>query len=330
MTDNPQQKMRYGSDRLPDVPVILETDDLAERERLDAILSSTEVGCGSVDVSLQDPGPTVRAHVEFWPLGAGAHAFSYHGTGMRLTQTARHVRLGPPDQVSFAVHERGWGRSRGFGQERELGRGDLLMTDLTGEHDYQRVGDGGTRSVGFDLGTFGLGVDHIQLAGRTFLANPLLGLLREHVSYVVNHAERLSTSPAAAAVGAATADLARAFLLAAQGGAAHRQAMHDTLPARITRYIRAHLTDPDLTPARIATHHNISVRHLHAIWSAAMDSSLEQWIMAERLAGARDALTSGRPIAAIAHEWGFADSSHFTRRFRQAFGMPPRDWRTGS
>ena len=33
-----------------------------------------------------------------------------------------------------------------------------------------------------------------------------------------------------------------------------------------------------------------------------------------------------RPIAAVARAHGFADPSHVTRRFRQAYGLTPRDW----
>ena len=33
-----------------------------------------------------------------------------------------------------------------------------------------------------------------------------------------------------------------------------------------------------------------------------------------------------RPIASVARACGFADPSHFARRFRAAFGMSPSDW----
>jgi AraC-like DNA-binding protein len=33
-----------------------------------------------------------------------------------------------------------------------------------------------------------------------------------------------------------------------------------------------------------------------------------------------------RSIAATARACGFADASHFTRRFRQAYGAAPREW----
>jgi AraC family transcriptional regulator, positive regulator of tynA and feaB len=32
-------------------------------------------------------------------------------------------------------------------------------------------------------------------------------------------------------------------------------------------------------------------------------------------------------IGEIAFSWGFSDQSHFTRRFRAAYGMSPSDYR---
>ncbi len=47
-----------------------------------------------------------------------------------------------------------------------------------------------------------------------------------------------------------------------------------------------------------------------------------------RLSWARDALaSSGKDLAAIAAEAGFSDQSHFTRCFKNAFGMAPGKWR---
>ncbi|WP_461122268.1 helix-turn-helix transcriptional regulator [Saccharothrix stipae] len=59
--------------------------------------------------------------------------------------------------------------------------------------------------------------------------------------------------------------------------------------------------------------------------------SLEQWIIAERLQGARQDLirpdNHSRTVAMIARQWGFTDPTHFTRRFRAAYGMTPSEWR---
>jgi len=58
--------------------------------------------------------------------------------------------------------------------------------------------------------------------------------------------------------------------------------------------------------------------------------SLSEWIMTERLEGARRTLaapTRSTTIGTIARRWGFTDSTHFSRRFRGAYGLSPREWR---
>ena len=38
-------------------------------------------------------------------------------------------------------------------------------------------------------------------------------------------------------------------------------------------------------------------------------------------------ILQNRSITDIALSWGFSDPSHFGRRFKQAYGMSPRDYR---
>jgi AraC-like DNA-binding protein len=61
------------------------------------------------------------------------------------------------------------------------------------------------------------------------------------------------------------------------------------------------------------------------------DFSLEQYVIGKRLEGAKAELHTpagrARSIAAVALRWGFKDPTHFTRRFRAAYGLLPREWR---
>ncbi|MCZ7593504.1 MAG: helix-turn-helix domain-containing protein [Hyphomicrobium sp.] len=61
------------------------------------------------------------------------------------------------------------------------------------------------------------------------------------------------------------------------------------------------------------------------------NSSVERYILHRRLERCRraleDPLQAHRMIGEIAFGWGFSDLSHFTRRFRSAFGMTPSDCR---
>jgi AraC-like DNA-binding protein len=40
-----------------------------------------------------------------------------------------------------------------------------------------------------------------------------------------------------------------------------------------------------------------------------------------------DPLHAGKSVSAVAARWGFLDAAHFSRTFRDAFGMSPTDWR---
>lgn len=88
-------------------------------------------------------------------------------------------------------------------------------------------------------------------------------------------------------------------------------------------------TAPDLSAARIAAAHDISVRHLYAVLSRS-GISLGDWIRARRLAECRRELAQPggrlRTIAAIGRSCGFGDATHFSKVFKQAYGLSPRAW----
>lgn len=56
--------------------------------------------------------------------------------------------------------------------------------------------------------------------------------------------------------------------------------------------------------------------------------TLRQYIIAYRLKVAKKLLeVTARPIADIAEQTGFTDASYFTKTFRAAFGVTPKEWR---
>jgi len=40
-----------------------------------------------------------------------------------------------------------------------------------------------------------------------------------------------------------------------------------------------------------------------------------------------DAALAGEPVATIGFRWGFTDAAHFSRAFREQFGVAPRAYR---
>jgi len=109
-----------------------------------------------------------------------------------------------------------------------------------------------------------------------------------------------------------------------------KDALKATLPLRILEYARAHLHDPHLDAAQVAAAHHISERHLYNILGAS-GITLADWIRKQRLERCRNDIAASAfhatPIASIARGWGFTDPSSFTRMFKNAYGMSPREWR---
>ncbi|MGA0610691.1 helix-turn-helix domain-containing protein [Caldimonas sp. KR1-144] len=99
---------------------------------------------------------------------------------------------------------------------------------------------------------------------------------------------------------------------------------------RIKRLVDAQLSDPDLTVGSIARQLGLSSGHLHRVFKSEA-VPLAHYIWLRRLeACSRDLLDprlSSRSIGEIAYRRGFKDAAHFSRSFKDRFGISPREWR---
>ena len=99
---------------------------------------------------------------------------------------------------------------------------------------------------------------------------------------------------------------------------------------RVMAGINRQLDDPRLSPRRVARDSGMSERHLYRLF-AEVDTTPACWIRERRLEQCRRELVSRScahlGIIDIAARWGFYDSSTFSRMFRQAYGVSPRQMR---
>jgi AraC-like DNA-binding protein len=98
----------------------------------------------------------------------------------------------------------------------------------------------------------------------------------------------------------------------------------------IKSYIDSRLDDPDLSPANIAKANGISLRYLHYLFKSS-GTSVSEWVREQRLNTCHQKLISDKhendSITNIAFSMGFNSSSHFSRLFKEKFGMAPRNLR---
>lgn len=104
----------------------------------------------------------------------------------------------------------------------------------------------------------------------------------------------------------------------------------EVLRAAARAFVEDHLPDPQLGPPMIAAHLFLSVRRLHEIFRGE-EHTLSTWIRHRRLQQCRRALLDpalvNRPVSRIGAAWGFPDAAHFSRVFKQEFGMSPAQFR---
>ncbi|GGR52415.1 hypothetical protein GCM10010282_51600 [Streptomyces roseolus] len=102
------------------------------------------------------------------------------------------------------------------------------------------------------------------------------------------------------------------------------------LVLRIRDHINRNLGDPDLSPEGVARAHRISVRYLHRLFEGE-GTTVGQFIRQRRLeeCGRELARRGGTTptVSAVAQRWGFVSPAHFSRSFRAAYGVSPREWR---
>ena len=256
-------------------------------------------------VEMKAPAESVDVRAEAWQLGSTG-VLRTVGTALTLTRTARDVRRDAPELVGIALARSGCTYSA-HGTDQRLGRDGVVLVDFTSPYAFSHAGARMSSIVAhISLADLGLGVDVVRAAVPRLARSELLPLVRAHLVHMSGAIDELAASPVVSAdLGAATADLTRALVVSAAGHR-EREVLGETLRARVVAHVRAHLGDRDLTPARIAAAHHVSLRTLYTVWGD-QEETLAAWILRERLERVRRELTFLPPdvtIFAVARRWG--------------------------
>ena len=284
------------------VPLAAQTSDVDGfrgrlRSRVVDRMSIVEVTATSHEVH-RTPALIARAHERYFKLN-----LQLEGTGL-LIQDNREAVLRPGD---LAIYDTNRPYTLAFEEQTRIMVVMFPCDALALPTDY--VGQLAAVRMAGDAGLSGIVGQFIrQLAGNLDVLNGPSG-------------SRLATN---------ALDLVSTMLHAEMDINPDRMKPQALLAVSIREYIEANLADPLLSPASIAAAHFISTRHLHNLFHES-GTTVAGFIRSQRLDGARrdlrDPLHAGLPVGAVAARWGFLDAAHFSRTFRDAFGVPPSDWR---
>jgi AraC-like DNA-binding protein len=314
-----------------DVQATLNTIALAPPDRADAIRSLIWGNVVRVDIDHHRPAPDISVSLTLGrcgPLGVCAT----RGTATTVRRTPRLAREDTEPMVFLSLQRRGSSIVVQHGREAVLTPGDFAIYDTASP--YSLLFDDGIDATFFRIPRAALALPDTALrdaaAVRISSGNPLAGLTSQYLTRLADDPVILSGGHGAA-VAIPTIELIRAALSVQLGDdQLSRDPLHSTLAARILADMGAHLADPELSPAAVAARHHISVRYLHRLLHRE-SIRFGEWVRRSRLEGTRRDLINvglaGTPVAAVARRWGFTDAAHFSKTFRAAYGMSPREWR---
>lgn len=230
---------------------------------------------------------------------------------------------------------------RGIAERSQDGRAAVVHAGQFSLSDSRRPFSDSLRQP-FSLTSFqfprsALGVTDLELRAVTATSfsedEPLSALLAGHLkrlgrsagSVPVAQADRLAN---------VTCDLLACLIQERQGRLAPREpAAVQAMLLRIKEYMLRHLADPKLSLVAIASAHHVSLRYLHKLFEAE-GVTAARWIQQQRLENCRKELARATahtpPVAVVAQRWGFANASHFSRVFRLAYGVSPREFQAAA
>lgn len=249
-----------------------------------------------------------------------------------IARTPRHIVHAPGRVFSFILQARGRGVFAQYGHEAALEEGDITLCDSAAPHSY-----------------------HVDDRSQVMMLRVPASMLKERLpspeQFCGRHLSSTEglTCTVGAVMGSICTQLERGLspyfqnslarhvleLLAtsyaiAFDSMATASSVVSGRHAKVKLYIEQHLRDPDLSPCTIAQGLKLSSRYLRMIF-ATSGETVSAYILRRRLEECARQMTDpqwrGRSIAEIAFSWGFNSAPHFTRSFRDRYGVSPRHYR---
>ncbi|MGW1027158.1 AraC-like ligand-binding domain-containing protein [Streptomyces sp. NPDC002577] len=251
----------------------------------------------------------------------------------RVSRTPELIARSSEALVAVGIQVSGTATLIQDGRRAEVGEGDLVMYDTARPYSFDYP-ERFSAHV-FQLPHRVLGVsdaDILEVSGTVIgPADGLGAVLRPFLSTLATSAH--SYSPAVG--GKLASSVIDLFTTLVAEGVRQVPADADTarshLVLRIRNHIDRNLGDPALSPEAIAKAHHISVRYLHRIFEGE-GITVGRLIQQRRLEEcSRELARRGRTsptVSAVAQRWGFVSPAHFSRVFRTAYGLSPREWRS--
>ena len=262
----------------------------------------------------------------------GLHFSNVRSEGQIVKRTHTRIRRAREEVMLISLQVRGIGSVTQDGREVRLQPGDFACYDSTRPYtlrfnsEFEQL----VLHMPREAMVRRIGRTEAWTARRVAAGSPVgslvLPFVRRTASIVSEVAPATASRLSETCLALVTAALGEHLSDTIEGQSAARTA----LTFRAKAVIESHLHDHTLNTEKVAAMLPISSRYLQDLFQAE-HTTVSDWIWMRRLEKSRrdlaDPLRARDSIAQIALACGFADFGHFSRRYKEAFGMPPREYR---
>ncbi|MER5279397.1 helix-turn-helix domain-containing protein [Streptomyces sp. NPDC002809] len=310
---------------------VLTTATAADEDKLDHWRQAVEQVLVPGTVALRGDRP-FEGRIVTHRVGA-LRACAVEADAHRFSRRAAHITRSPEPVVVIALQMSGTTVLTQDGRSAVANPGDLAVWDTTRPYSLDHPERFSTGVVHLPRHMLGLADEDLRrVTGRVFATDRgCAAVLRPLLTTLVAAAHTFSPAAGGGLVNGLTDVFAALVAETAEDTAADAPNARHHLVRRVRDHIDENLADTALSPESVARASHISVRYLHRLFEAE-GITVSRLIQRRRLeACARELARSGRTaptVSSVAQRWGFANPTHFSRVFRGAYGLPPREWRT--
>ena len=317
------------------MPDVARTLDLPSGQRFEYwkhILSNTFV---PLEVSTPSGDSDFRGRLRGCELGS-LRFIEVAAEAHTARRTPRLVKAAPAGCYKIGLQLRGSSVLIQDGREATLTPGDFTLYDT--DRPYTLAFSDPHRMLVLVFPRDMLGLPQSRLAGLTATRLPgeaggLATLIGPFLAQVTDLLDDVDTRDGVRLAGNVLDLLGTVLAERLEDPLADPDIAHRALMLRITSFIEEHLGEAELSPAEIAAAHNVSLRQLHKLFHTS-GTTVAGWIRERRLERCRrdlrDPGCASRPVAAVGARWGYPDPAHFSRVFKAAYGVGPRDYRASN
>jgi len=246
-----------------------------------------------------------------------------------VTRRTREIAKADPKGFYIVINTEGLLRVRTAAEEVMLSEGDAVFLTCAQEVSLMRPEPGRLTCARVDPAQFKFLVPDAEDCGGTVIrhGNEALRVLTTYLRDLDDKQGLTNPETRALVVSHIFALIALTLNSARDAAQASKAATPNAARLRaIKQYTAEHLSDQDLSIARVATANRLSSRQVQRLFEAD-DSTFSEFLLLKRLQSVHAVLTdlrqAHRSVSDIALAAGFGDVSYFNRAFRNHYGASP-------